>query len=97
MFAGVTIKTIRDNSRIVEINDRRNPEINPLFVSGYIILLNLVQNPAPNIDAASSRDLSICIIAEDPVLEEKGILLASETRTRRVNVPYSDGSGSDPL
>ena len=78
---------------MVVMKDNKNPETNPLLVSGKMMRVKRVQAFAPATFAASSSSLPTCIMAVTPVRLEKGRFLATDTTTNSANVPYSGGIG----
>src|SRR5512132_1994931 len=90
---GVTSRMIRESSRIVVMNVSKNPETNPVLVSGKIIREKRCQALAPATAAASSNSRPTWSIAETPLRDEYGICFDTDTTTSNANVPYRGGIG----
>src|SRR6056297_220077 len=91
LVEGVTSNIYRDNSRILEINGNRYPEINVGFCMGMMILTIRFHQPTPKITAASSISFPNCRMALIPAREAKGRYLTEPTNMRMAKVPYREG------
>ena len=93
MLDGEINSMIRESSRMAVMKVSSIPDTSPLKDKGTMILKIRFNQPIPCTLAVSSKDLSICSMAEIPVRDVNGRFFTTVISTRIAKVPYRAGIG----